>query len=151
VPFLIRAGKRLPITATEAVVEFADPSPHVFPQLPVPSGPVSLRLRFHPDAAVALALRVLAPGRTPPTALSELLLTRCQPESQMPYERLLGAALEGHPALFVRQDSVEACWRVVARVLEDHSPVLPYQPGTWGPGQAADLAGPGGWIDPRPV
>jgi glucose-6-phosphate 1-dehydrogenase len=151
VPFLIRSGKRLPITATEAVVEFADPPLNVFPQFPVPSGPVSLRFRFHPDAAVALALRVLAPGRTPPTALSELLLTRSQPESQTPYERLLGAALEGHPALFVRQDSVEACWRVVARVLEHHSPVLPYQPGTWGPGQAEDLAGPGRWIDPRPV
>jgi glucose-6-phosphate 1-dehydrogenase len=151
VPFLIRAGKRLPVTATEAIVEFADPPFNVFPQLSVPSGPVSLRFRFHPDAAVALSLRVLAPGRTPPTELSELLLTRSKPESQTPYERLLGAALEGHPALFIRQDSVEACWRVVARVLEEHGPALPYQPGTWGPAQAADLAGPGRWIDPRPA
>ena len=150
VPILIRAGKRLPVTATEAVVEFAEPPMNVFPHLPVPAGPVHLRFRFYPDAAVALSLRVLAASLTPPTQASELVLTRRQP-LQTPYERLLGAAIEGSSALFVRQDSVEACWRIVGRVLEAHGPALPYRPGTWGPAPAAAIAEPGRWLDPRPA
>ena len=38
VPILIRAGKRLPVTATEAVVEFAEPPVNVFPTCPYPPG-----------------------------------------------------------------------------------------------------------------
>jgi glucose-6-phosphate 1-dehydrogenase len=113
-------------------VEFAEPPLDVLPTLPVPPGRVYLRFRFSPDPAVALSLRVLAPGRTPPTQAVELLLARHEPERETPYERLLGASIEGNPTFFVRQDTVEACWRIVARVLEEHAPSLPYQPSTWG-------------------
>ena len=34
-----------------------------------------------------------------------------------PYERLLGDAMRGDPMLFVREDSVEAAWKVVGAVL----------------------------------
>jgi glucose-6-phosphate 1-dehydrogenase len=149
VPFFIRAGKRLPVTATEAVVEFREPPLNVFPEVPTPPGPVYLRFRFHPDAEVALSFRVWAPGRTPPTQVSELVVTRREPESQTPYERLLGAGIEGRSASFVRQDSVEACWRIVGRVLAEHGPALRYPPATWGPSQAAPLIAPGRWFDPR--
>jgi glucose-6-phosphate 1-dehydrogenase len=149
VPFFIRAGKRLPVTATEAVVEFREPPLNVFPELPTPPGPVYLRFRFHPDAQVALSFRVWAPGRTPPTHVSELVVTRREPESQTPYERLLGAGIDGRSASFVRQDSVEACWRIVGRVLAEHGPALRYPPATWGPSQAAPVIAPGRWFDPR--
>jgi glucose-6-phosphate 1-dehydrogenase len=76
-----------------------------------------MRFRFHPHAAVASSLRMLAPGRTPPTQVNELVLVRREPERQTPYERLLGASIDGNSALFVRQDTVEACWRIVGRVL----------------------------------
>jgi glucose-6-phosphate 1-dehydrogenase len=148
VPFLIRAGKCLPVTATEAVVEFADPPLDCFPQLPSPAGPTHLRFRFHPDAEVALSLRMLAPGRTPPTQVRELVLARREPERETPYERLLGASIDGRPALFVRQDTVEACWRIVAPVLTERSSAVAYAPGTWGPAGAAAIAGPGQWLDP---
>jgi glucose-6-phosphate 1-dehydrogenase len=149
VPFVIRAGKQLPITATEAVVEFNDPPLNVFPQVPLPPGPTYLRFRFFPDATVALSLRTLTLARTPSTQLKELVLTRGEPDHQTPYERLLGAAIEGNPNFFVRQDTVEACWRIVAGVLTEHAPALPYEPGTWGPAQAAGIAEPGRWFDPR--
>jgi glucose-6-phosphate 1-dehydrogenase len=148
VPFLIRAGKCLPVTATEAVVEFADPPLNFFPQWPLPAGPTCLRFRFHPDAQVALSLRMLAPGRTPPTRVTELVLARREPERETPYERLLGAAIDGRPALFVRQDTVEAGWRIVERVLTEHRPVVAYEQGTWGPAEATAIAAPGGWLDP---
>jgi glucose-6-phosphate 1-dehydrogenase len=148
VPFLIRAGKRLPVTATEAHVEFVDPPLNCFPQLPSPAGSTRLRFRFHPDAEVALSLRMLALGETPPTQVRELVLARREPDRETPYERLLGAAIDGRSSLFVRQDTVEACWRVVAPVLTERSPAVVYEPGTWGPVQASALAGPGGWLDP---
>jgi glucose-6-phosphate 1-dehydrogenase len=149
VPFVIRAGKRLPVTATEAVVEFADPPLNVFPHVSVAPGPTYLRFRLSPDVATAVALRVLAQGKTPSAKVEELLLTRREPDSQTPYERLLGGAIEGTSGLFVRQDAVEACWRIVAGVLTEHAPALPYEPGTWGPSQAGAIVEPGRWLDPR--
>ena len=35
----------------------------------------------------------------------------------LPYERLLGEAMEGDPALFAREDSVDAAWAVVQPIL----------------------------------
>ena len=150
VPFVIRAGKRLPVSATEAVVEFADPPLNVFPRLSPAPGPTYLRFRLSPDVATALSLRVLTHGRPPSAQVEELLLTRREPDLQTPYERLLGGAIEGTSNLFVRQDTVEACWRIVAGVLTEHSPALPYEPGTWGPHKAAAIVEPGRWLDPRP-
>ncbi|MGH7302235.1 MAG: glucose-6-phosphate dehydrogenase, partial [Candidatus Rokuibacteriota bacterium] len=108
-----------------------------------------LRFRLSPDVATAVALRVLAQGRRPSAKVEELLLTRREPDSQTPYERLLGGAIESTPGLFVRQDTVEACWRIVAGVLTERAPALPYEPGTWGPPQAAAIVEPGRWLDPR--
>jgi glucose-6-phosphate 1-dehydrogenase len=149
VPFVIRAGKCLPVSATEAVVEFADPPLNVFPQVPVAPGPTYLRFRLFPDVATALSLRVLTQGGTPSAQVEELLLARREPDPQTPYERLLGGAIEGTSSLFVRQDTVEACWQIVAGVLTEHAPALQYEPGTWGPPQAAAIVQPGRWIDPR--
>jgi glucose-6-phosphate 1-dehydrogenase len=95
-----------------------------------------------------VALRVLAQGQTPSAKVEELLLTRTEPDSQTPYERLLGGAIESTSGLFVRQDTVEACWRIVAGVLTEHAPALPYESGTWGPSQAGAIVEPGRWLDP---
>ena len=55
------------------------------------------------------------------------------------YERLLGDAMAGDSSLFAREDAVEAAWAVVEPVLGDSTPVLSYEPGTWGPDDAARL------------
>ena len=63
-----------------------------------------------------------------------------QPGSDMrPYDRLIGAALDGDRWLFARQDTVEAAWRVVDPVLGDVVPVHPYARGSWGPKEADRL------------
>jgi glucose-6-phosphate 1-dehydrogenase len=146
VPFVIRAGKKLPVTITEAVVEFHDPPRNVFEQLgPLPETPARLRFRFHPTGEVAVALRTLSPGDDPPARTAELTLNQIGPDDESPYERLLGAAIEGDPGLFVREDTVESCWRIVDRVLTEHSAAVPYEPGSWGPPEADAIAGPKGW------
>ncbi|MDE2315604.1 MAG: glucose-6-phosphate dehydrogenase, partial [Xanthomonadaceae bacterium] len=67
-----------------------------------------------------------------------------------PYERLLSDALRGDNSLFTSDECVEAAWRVVDNVLDHKDAVRPYEPGSWGPPEAAALAGDEGWHDPRP-
>ena len=66
-----------------------------------------------------------------------------------PYDRLIGAALDGQRWLFASEATVEAAWRVVDPVLGDVGPVHPYARGSWGPAEAAALLPAGEpWYDP---
>jgi glucose-6-phosphate 1-dehydrogenase len=66
-----------------------------------------------------------------------------------PYDRLIGAALEGQHLSFARQDAVEAAWRVVDPVLGDVVPLHQYPQGSWGPKEADALLPSGDtWHDP---
>ena len=70
-------------------------------------------------------------------------------EGATPYEVLLHAALEGDSTHFTREDSVEACWRILGPLLEQRPPVKPYAKGSWGPSAADALTkGFGGWHAP---
>ena len=65
------------------------------------------------------------------------------------YERVLGDAMAGDATLFAREDYVEEAWRIVDPVLKANTPVYEYEPGTWGPIEAAEkIAPPGDWHDP---
>jgi glucose-6-phosphate 1-dehydrogenase len=149
VPFLIRAGKRLPTTAAEVVVDFREPPLDIFRES-VTGRRNSVRFRLTPEIVIALQARAKAPGEALRGEQVELIVRHhAAEELPAPYERLLGDALEGDPSLFARQDTIEAAWRIVEPVLDDAVPVRLYRPGTWGPRQAARLA-PGGWHDPAP-
>ena len=149
VPFYIRAGKCMPITSTEVVVEFRRPPREVFGEL-VPSLSSHLRLRLSPDVVIGLGMRVKVPGEHMAGEDVELIVTRQPGEAMTPYERLLGDALRGDPGLFGRQDAIEAQWAIVDPVLGDRTPVYGYPCGSWGPNEAMRLMqGDDGWIDPR--
>jgi glucose-6-phosphate 1-dehydrogenase len=64
------------------------------------------------------------------------------------YERVLTDAMAGDRTLFAREDYVEEAWRVVDPVLKAGTPVYSYEPGTWGPSQAGQVAPPDGWSNP---
>jgi glucose-6-phosphate 1-dehydrogenase len=148
VPFLIRAGKRLPITATEVLVELRRPPQIVFDE-PKPGDPNSVRFALAPAVAVALRARAKVPGEELKGEDVELLARHHHPEEIPPYERLLGDAIRGDPTLFAREDGVQAAWKVVDPILDDATPVHPYEPGTWGPPEAdALIEGAGGWHEP---
>jgi glucose-6-phosphate 1-dehydrogenase len=149
VPFLIRAGKKLPTTAAEVVVDFRGPPLDIFREC-VPGRRNSVRFRLSPEIVIALQARAKAPGEAMRGEQIELTVRHHPAETlPAPYERLLGDALEGDPSLFARQDTVEAAWRIVEPVLDGAVPVRRYRPGTWGPRYAAQLA-PGGWHNPAP-
>ncbi|HEY2957864.1 MAG TPA: glucose-6-phosphate dehydrogenase [Actinomycetota bacterium] len=151
VPFFLRAGKCLPVTATEVVVQFRRPPLEVFGEV-VPSFSNHLSLRLDPDVRVAIGLRVKAPGDQLVGEDVELEIANRPPETTSAYERLLGDAMHGETELFAREDAVEAEWRVVDPVVgDDVTPLYHYDQGSWGPPEADRLAGEGGWYDPEPA
>lgn len=149
VPIYIRAGKMLPVTCTEATVEFKRPPRETFGEL-VPQRSAHMRIRVSPDFAIGLGVRVKIPGERMVGRDVELDLHSQAANDMPPYERLLGDASRGNSELFSRQDLVEAQWRVVEPILGNVTPVYSYLPGTWGPEETGQLIGHDGpWIDPQ--
>jgi glucose-6-phosphate 1-dehydrogenase len=148
VPFFIRTGKQLPLTATELLVTLKRPPQDVFD--PVLFGESDhVRFRLSPDVSISLGARVKAPGESMVGEHVELVVRHASGDEMTPYERLLGDAIRGDAMLFVRQDSVEAAWQVVDPILGDATPVHEYDPGTWGPTEADGvIAADGPWHDP---
>ena len=146
VPFLIRAGKRMPVTATEVVVQLAEPPQRVFDK----GTPNRLRFQIGPDLRISLDVRAKTPGEGM-TGCDESLVLDERPHDEMePYERLLGDAMKGDQQLFAREDTVEAAWRVVDGILGDATPIHFYEPGSWGPPEADHLLPRGAkWLPPR--
>ena len=151
VPIYIRAGKELPITAAEVIVEYKRPPRETFGEH-VPTSSSHMRLRIGPDMAVALGVRVKTPGERMVGHDVELILNQ-QPGSDMPpYQRLLGDAMRGVRDLFTRQDLVDAQWRIVDPILGNVTPLYTYERRTWGPDEAAELIGTDGpWRNPKPA
>jgi glucose-6-phosphate 1-dehydrogenase len=149
VPFCIRAGKRLPVTATEVVVELKRPPQMIFDD-GEPGPPNYFRFRLSPDVLIAIGAGVKASGEAMVGSPVELVVCDAAADAMQPYERLLGDALLGDGSLFTRDDCVEAAWRVVQPILEDGGQPAEYEPDTWGPPQAQSIAsGAGGWRNPE--
>jgi glucose-6-phosphate 1-dehydrogenase len=148
VPILIRAGKTMPVTATEISIRF---KPVPFDVFGVDTKHLAnaLRFRIWPSTQISLALAGKKPGAGAEPQLQDLVFAEDSGSDMRPYDRLIGAALDGRRVLFARQDTVEAAWRVVDPVLGDAVPVHRYQRGTWGP-KEADALLPNGedWHDP---
>jgi glucose-6-phosphate 1-dehydrogenase len=148
VPIFIRAGKMLPVTCTEANIDFKRPPRETFGEH-VPPSSAHMRIRLSPDVAIGLGLRVKTPGERMIGRDVELDMHREAVDVMPPYERLLGDASHGNIELFSREDIVEAQWRIVQPVIGNVTPVYSYLPGTWGPEEAGQLiADHGPWIDP---
>ena len=153
VPWLIRAGKQLPVHATEAHVGLRRPPAKIFPEDHVLSGDSDyVRIRVSPHGQMALGLRTKTPGPEFVGEMSELVLREEGGTQQTAYERLLEDALDGDQTLFASKEGVEAAWKIVDRVIEEHPPVELYPPGTWGPIGGADrlIGRRGPWYDPAP-
>jgi glucose-6-phosphate 1-dehydrogenase len=146
VPFFIRAGKCLPVTATEVVVQLKRP-----PVTKLAPGKGNyLRLRLNPEVTIALGAMVKTPGEGMTGERTELSFVHQPDGDDMDaYERLLGDAIDGDPTLFAREDAVEAAWRIVEPILGNVTPVHEYEPGSWGPTEAERLTVDiGGWAQP---
>lgn len=149
VPFFIRAGKSLPVRATEIRIVFKRP-----PRLPISTNAPDadeLILRIDPNPGTDLVIQAKVPGGENRTRTVDLSLIFAEElgEAPEPYERLLSDAMKGDSSQFTRQDTVVETWRIVQPLLDDPPPVESYEPGTWGPpGADKLLAGYPGWREP---
>ena len=146
VPFLIRSGKCLPVTATEVVVKLRRPPLRKLTRRDANT----FRFRLGPDMALSLSARVKKPGPELVGTTVELAAVKQQSSDEADaYQRLLTDAMNGDATLFVRQDAVEAAWAVVEPILGNVAPLQFYEPASWGPRDAERLAADlGGWDDP---
>jgi glucose-6-phosphate 1-dehydrogenase len=151
VPWVIRAGKCLAASTTEAVVRFHAPPRLLFSEAGVAPDPDELVFRLSGDEGVTLHLSAKAPGDELKTRGVDLEVgfDEALGKRRDAYERLLEDAIEGDARRFARADAVEESWRVVQPVLDHPAPLHHYAKGTWGPAAADALVEElGGWHEP---
>ena len=157
VPFYIRAGKRMPITATEVTVDLKAPPLAIFREDRNGAGVEGekrrhanyFRFRLGPEVVIATGARVKRAGEAMRGEDVELVARHQPLGAAPPYERLLGDALRGDAGLFTRDEAVEEAWRVVDPVLDLPAPVEMYDSGSWGPDAARRMVAGESWHDPR--
>jgi len=149
VPIYLRAGKCMPMSATEVRVDFHRPPSVVFPHDQNPPHNY-WRFQFTPRMEIGINIQVKSDGERMIGQPLELKAVDQQADEMTPYERLLGDALRGDQTLFARQDVVEEAWRIVDPILGNTVPVHRYAPNTWGPEVLNEIMMPdGGWHEPR--
>jgi glucose-6-phosphate 1-dehydrogenase len=162
VPFYLRTGKNLPLSASEVRVQFR-PTPNVL--FAAQCGPKldanAITLRLQPNEGITLRFN----GKIPGTSLQirpvrmhfsyDAEFGAYTPEA---YERLLLEAIEGDATLFIRRDEVETAWAIVDPIREGwgNTPLTDgefYRAGTWGPVAGDQLLSAKGhsWRNPQPI
>lgn len=148
VPFYIRAGKSLPVTSTEVVVEMKQPPQQLFEDCHRDDRNY-FRFQFNPNTIIAIGARAKKVGEEMIGEQIEMVAQHEEPDQMTAYERLIGDAMSGEAGLFARVDEVESAWEVVDPILDQSTPVHSYKPGSWGPEEADSLLHPGmKWREP---
>jgi glucose-6-phosphate 1-dehydrogenase len=147
VPFYIRAGKLLPVTATEVIAKFRQ-TPPVFSEELTPQNYVRFRLSPVPEIAIGSSMK--RAGDRLLGCMTELVVDEdCEKANLLPYEELLQDAMRGNQTWFAREDYVEESWRILDPVFKSQPEPMIYKPGTWGPSYAQGFEMPaGGWSNP---
>jgi glucose-6-phosphate 1-dehydrogenase len=145
VPFLIRAGKSLPVHTTEVHLVFLSPPPLGFADDDGVQEQNQMVLRVDPSAGARLVVQAQSQA-SETTRTVDLDVDLGGPNVPTPYEELLHAVIVGDATLFTREDVVEETWRVLGPLLDLPTAPEPYKQGTWGPEAANRLADDvGGW------
>ena len=162
VPFYLRTGKALTLSASEVRLQFR-PTPNVL--FAAQCGPKldanSMTLRLQPNEGITLRINGKIPGTSlqlRPVRMHFSYDTEFGAYTPEAYERLLLEAIEGDATLFIRRDEVETAWRIVdpIRAGWDGQPLNDqefYPAGSWGPVAAEQLLSVRGhqWRNPQPV
>jgi glucose-6-phosphate 1-dehydrogenase len=158
VPFYLRTGKRLPRRVTDIAIQF-QPAPHP----PFPNGgadrldPDLLIVRIQPEQGISLRFLSKQPGagmRLRPVSMDFNYGSSFAAREPEAYETLLLDAMIGDATLYIRQDAVEASWKVVDPILKDWAnrrfDFPNYASGTWGPTEADQMLARNGhaWRNP---
>ena len=150
VPFYLRSGKALKQKASEIVVHFRRP-PHSIFGLPAGKDFTTnlISMCIQPDEGIHQRFEVKIPDSVQETRSVDMEfhyeLTFGEAAIPDAYERLLMDTLKGDASLFTRADGIEAEWQIIDSILAgwrsnpEASPLVTYEPGTWGPIEANKL------------
>jgi glucose-6-phosphate 1-dehydrogenase len=160
VPFYLRTGKRLPVSASELRVQFR-PTPYVLfaQQCGQNLDSNSLTLRLQPHEGISLRFNGKTPGtnvEVRPVRMDFSYDAHFGAYTPEAYERLLLEAMVGDATLFIRRDEVETAWDFIDGIRETWkgkqlSNREFYAAGTWGPLAADDLLAHSGHAWRAPV
>jgi glucose-6-phosphate 1-dehydrogenase len=155
VPFYLRSGKQLADKTTEISIVFKRPPHSLFPLVPDELlTPNALTLCIQPDEGMHLRFEAKLPGAGMQRQTVDMNMNYAQDFNSAPlpeaYERLLLDALQGDASLFTRSDEIELAWQAIDPVIHAWEtgavPLFFYEPGSWGPYEAAKFLGEGrGW------
>ena len=152
VPFFLRSGKQLADKTTEISIVFKSPPHSLFPLAPDELlTPNTLTLCIQPDEGMHLRFEAKLPGAGMQRQTVDMNMNYAQDFNGAPlpeaYERLLLDALQGDAALFTRSDEIELAWQAIDPVIHAWEtgavPLFFYEPGSWGPYEAAKFLGEG--------
>lgn len=117
VPFILKAGKALNEQKTEVRIQFKDVTSGIFKDIPRNE----LVLRVQPNESVYIKMNSKLPGLSMQTVETELDLTyrRRFSDLKIPeaYESLILDALKGDHSNFVRDDELDASWKIFTPLL----------------------------------
>lgn len=143
VPFYIRTGKRMPVKATEIVIQFKELSQSLYSRDTKGLGPNLLVIRINPNEGVHLFMNTKQPGtfqQMKPVTLHYQDEAKEIPEA---YESLIQDAIVGDRTFFTHQDEVSHAWEITDPIYEAFQenivPLSNYPSGSWGPTAADQL------------
>ncbi|MGX1836126.1 glucose-6-phosphate dehydrogenase [Streptomyces diastaticus] len=150
VPFYLRSGKSLAVTATEVVVELRKPPLELFGAKSGGTPADIIRFRVDGDTGIRAELMLRKPDAdgTPVTVPIGVDFEQVLGRQQLPYETVLLGATAGDAEYFAFFPTIMESWRIVGPVLDPTRPPLPYPPGSWGPPEAGHLPGLKRWHQP---
>src|ERR1035438_660224 len=148
VPFYLRTGKRLLRQASEIAIQFRAVPHQSFPsEATLDWKPSRLIMLIQPDEGIVLRFQAKHPG--PKMVLQPVDMQFSYRESfdtpsPEAYVTLLADVIDNDATLFMRDDQVEAAWRLLMPVLEVWNSSPPndfpnYASGTWGPDSTQGL------------
>jgi len=161
VPFYLRTGKALPLSASEVRIQFR-PAPHILfaAQCGNKLDANALTLRLQPEEGIYLRFNGKVPGtsiQVRPVRMNFSYDTEFGAYTPEAYERLLLDVIAGDATLFIRRDEVESAWKIVDSIRKawGERPLTNrefYSAGTWGPVAADDLLAQANhaWRNPTP-
>ncbi|RIB07694.1 glucose-6-P dehydrogenase [Gigaspora rosea] len=152
VPFILKCGKALNEQKTEIRVQFQHVPGNVFKNAPRNE----LVIRVQPNEAVYMKMTNKLPGLSMDTVISELDLTyqRRFSDLKIPdaYEALILDVLKGDHSNFVRDDELDAAWKIFTPILHkiDNEKIKPdpYAYGSRGPAKIDEFVASYGFKRP---
>ena len=145
VPFLLRTGKKLAESHQHVTLVLKEPESGLHGS----GAPETITFTLSGNGSVWAGVTARRPGISDDLVPGRLYLDLedlPNAEPLPPYAALLRDVLIGDRALFTSSAGLRDAWRVVTPLLQQRPELQPYEPGSWGPEAAEELAAPYGWL-----